>query len=798
MAQVRFYRGFLLLPIFIAVFLTICGFYGGREVWSVFLGHLAPVGLVAVFLVLSYCVGMKILRLLRVYHDDEFPIYAVRRDGHWLPAEGEVQQPWREGFEPLRREILSWEKACLATGLGLGVLAYGTLLLALLQKLSLPWALAGLALVAFCVPGEIKRLYRYLQLPADWRRRGENPRKRLRKSTRTMLWLFITIPLAFGFISALAPPHQSDALRYHLAVPAQYVQHGGWLYQEDSAFSNFPATIEMLYALALVFGQDVACRLLHFAFFALTLIALYSLGRRTYGSGSGLVAAAVFACTPFVPILASWAFIELGMTFYYILTFYILALWIETQFRRKQKKGWPGAYQLPLRPERLPVLLGLYCGLALGVKYTALFLAVYVFAVMAGVLWIRTRAKARPGALEKPGGLGSLHPPRISHVFLFGGVALAVFSPWLIKNGLATGNPLFPFLNSVFKSPDWSAYEAAFYAFHAGQKGDLYRLDELGALGRIWDLIRLPWRATMDHLGGWQIGPLYLIYTPLLVLFARRLSRTLRLALWSSLYLFLVWAFTYRDNRFLLPVLALLALALGGVFGRLWQRSHKNTRPLLWGLAALLLFNCGDTVLNVCTRQYPFAVVMGKQSREAFLTERLDYWPALQFLNERPQPLNRAKVLMVGEYRPYYCRRAYLANDWFNEPVIIRYLRECGGVAPLVQRLRAEGVRYVLLNEREMNKLGGSYRQVFHFYFLNQEEARAALDGVKRQDPRFLSRFWSQVYARPLYRDYREFLYSGKYVRQIDPTGPQQEADIAVFELLDPSPHNSEIQEGSS
>lgn len=782
MAQTYIRRGYLLTPIVLALFAVVVFAWHSPQGRSILASHARPVILVGVLLVLAYAVGMKILRALRIYKNDRFPSYMIRQGEHWMPA----PPPDPEAVAHLCYEYFSWEKACFALGLGLGVLAYGTLVLALLQKLTLGWVLAGLALAAFCVPGEIRRLHGYFQLPDDWRARGGNVRKELPPAFLALLAILIAIPVLFGFLSALAPPHQSDALRYHLAAPAVYAQQGGWVYLRDSAFSNFPFTVEMLYALALVFEEDVASRLIHYAFFVLTLLGLYALGRRLHSSAAGLLAAAILANTPFVPILASWAFIEMGLAFYYLLAFYGMVIWMETQLRHGLKKGWLGAYQLEFEPNRLAILTGVFCGLALGVKFTALFLLVYIFLVMVGTWAYRVREEKRQRSQpeERFQRREWLHAPDWRQPLTFAVVAILVASPWYLRNLVVTGNPFFPFLNSIFRSPDWSAFEAAFYHFHAGQKGGLGLLSQMSWLERLSDLVTLPWRATVQHLGNWQISPLYFIYTILLVVFVRRLSRAAKACLWSGLYFFLVWAYTYRDNRFLLPVLILLALAFGVTFAQLGRRPARRLRLPAVVLIIFLVHGCLSMVMNLCVEQYPFAVVAGRQSREDFLASRLDYWRAFQFLNRLPEPLDQAKVLMTGEYRPYYCRRAYIANDWFNTPVLIRYLRETGGIPQLIQRLREEGVKYVLVNNRELAKQGGSYGFYFSFHFLGEADALTFLKDLQ-QGQFNAERFRTAISASRLSRDYHLFLESGQYLRRIFPADDGEPADIAIYELVE-------------
>jgi hypothetical protein len=141
------------------------------------------------------------------------------------------------------------------------------------------------------------------------------------------------------------------------------------------------------------------------------------------------------------------------------------------------------------------------------------------------------------------------------------------------------------------------------------------------------------------------------------------------------LFFFAVWAGTYRDNRFLLPVLVLLALLIGHALSWMWHQPNRRVEVLVHGLAGLLAVNCGGMFLNWTGEMNPFPVVAGKIGRENFLRQRLDYLPAMEFLNRLPASLEGAKVLMVGEYRPYYCA-GLTWHDWFN-----------GGAASPVKRV---------------------------------------------------------------------------------------------------------------
>src|ERR1035437_7274956 len=113
------------------------------------------------------------------------------------------------------------------------------------------------------------------------------------------------------------------------------------------------------------------------------------------------------------------------------------------------------------RERGLLLLSALFMGLALGTKYYAGLLAVLL------VLRLAWRV-------------------RLKSAVLFAAVAGAVFAPWLVKNWIFVGNPVFPFLYKVFPATKlgWTADLAAGY-FHV--------LIEYGhTRGFLRDLVSLP------------------------------------------------------------------------------------------------------------------------------------------------------------------------------------------------------------------------------------------------------------------------------------------------------------------
>ena len=132
-----------------------------------------------------------------------------------------------------------------------------------------------------------------------------------------------------------------------------------------------------------------------------------------------------------------------------------------------------------------------------------------------------------------------------------------VIGPWLAKNVIDTGNPVYPLANSIFHGKPWDvARESKWSAAHGRKE---ISLKEFGI-----SLVDVAGRSD------WQ-SPLFLALAPLA--FLRPGSRRLALLLWGFVaYLFVTWwLLTHRLDRFWLPLLAPLAVLAG--LGADWAKN---------------------------------------------------------------------------------------------------------------------------------------------------------------------------------------------------------------------------------
>jgi hypothetical protein len=288
----------------------------------------------------------------------------------------------------------------------------------------------------------------------------------------------------------------------------------------------------------------------------------------------------------------------------------------------------------------------------------------------------------------------------IRNSLLLCAVALAVWSPWLIKNLLLTGNPTYPFF---FGGAYWDGWRAWWY-------------DRPGtglAYTAPWKLLTAPWDATVWGMEGGAtysatIGPLFLAFLSLLVLSWRRMSAERRrwlasaLAFCGVLYIFWLWGVARTallfQTRLLFPAFGVLALmAAAAVEGlRTLPRRPLDlawlARAVVVGVLALTLVG---TLLST-VQQRPLEVLLGFESRDDFLTRRLGwYHAAVEYINHELPP--EAVVLFLWEPRPYHCQvdcRPDALLDRFLHTTHL-YGHDADDIAAV---WCAEGVTHVLLH----------------------------------------------------------------------------------------------------
>jgi len=481
--------------------------------------------------------------------------------------------------------------------------------------------------------------------------------------------------LLFTLASALAPPLKFDSLVYHLALPYDYLSHGRMLYVPQNMFWGMPQIGEMLYTWAMLLGGVSAAAVLSWLFGVLALVGLAGLVSARLGATEAWVSVAALLSAYTLGSALSWAYVDWLVFLFGLAFFTAIDLWS------------PQGKRLYL------ILAGVFVGLAMGAKYTAgvLLLSGAAVIIWAGWKIIIGEAPLLPQDNRRFRGI-------FLNLLQFGAVAALVFLPWLVKNLLGAGNPLYPFL---FPSGAMTALRLALY-----QGGKPW--------GGWQDVLLLPFRATFLGIEG---GPGYSASIGALLLglgLAAWLSwrvliegqrRVLLLAGLVAFPVILVWMVAGRLSDYLLQsrlyfaIFPALAVQAGVGFAGLNQINlpHVRLGRLVSVLVVLVLFlNVLELGTEALRRGAP-QVVLGQKTAEAYLADNLGwYGPAMQALRDLPAG---SKTLLLWEPRSLNCLPKCEPDEVLDRWLVARYPQ--GNVSPqtpaqILQAWRLAGYTHLL------------------------------------------------------------------------------------------------------
>lgn len=239
------------------------------------------------------------------------------------------------------------------------------------------------------------------------------------------LWLLAAPGGILMLLHALTPEIQPDAAGYHLGLVAEWARSNSFG-SRLGFYEMMPLGLETLFLPAWHLAGATGAKLLHFAFFLLSLPLIARAGVKCGLPESKAVLAAVFySATPVVMITASSAYTDAALVFFVFAVFCAL---LEARYTQA----------------------GLAAGFCYAIKMTGLIVPV------AAIAWLLSRREFRP----------ALH---------FSLASAAVALPWVARAFWLTGNPVAPLGNSLFVNDAFHAQServlAEFLADYGGLHG---------------------------------------------------------------------------------------------------------------------------------------------------------------------------------------------------------------------------------------------------------------------------------------------------------------------------------------
>ncbi|PQV64589.1 Dolichyl-phosphate-mannose-protein mannosyltransferase [Abditibacterium utsteinense] len=531
------------------------------------------------------------------------------------------------------------------------------------------------------------------------------------RGVEAALAFYLVALFALTFFLSLAPPNGADydSLTYHLAAPAQYLRLGKVAELPYDHHSYFPFTLEMLYAVGLWARGAVFAKLFHWLMLPIGALALYALGKRAASARSGLLAAALFASMPMILQEATTAYIDLGFAAFAFLATLCFAGAITGKNPREQTRDL--------------ALSGAFCGFCLGSKYFGVLIFGFLGISLLVFAWKAQREAFRPDSAKNESSRLAL----ARSLSFFVVPALVLGGVWYGRNIFWTGNPFFPFAYGIFGGRGWTSEMARDYdvsqSFFGFGKTPLdlawlpWRLAlsplNVGAFGGkltgqpFWPLSATP--VENGHYGFFDVPILDVVFTifpgpaifalGLPALFAAKKPRIIALCAAFFGFLFVFWALTSQQIRYLIPALGFLAVVGGWGAARITQSNTEDNAPRfriakIIGALGLTLWLVFSPALIVWRARANFAVLSGARTPTDYLRRSFSGFAAMDYANQNTP--KDAKFAVYGEPRCFYLDRNYFwADDPHNN--LINYAALKNGAA-LARALSALGATHVLWN----------------------------------------------------------------------------------------------------
>jgi hypothetical protein len=318
---------------------------------------------------------------------------------------------------------------------------------------------------------------------------------------------------------------------------------------------------------------------------------------------------------------------------------------------------------------------------------------------------------------------------------LFTVIAILIPAPWYARAWLRSGNPVFPDLYAWFGARPPERWDT-------DTERELRRFKErFGGPRSVARVLVLPWEVTMHgtRFGG-TIGPVFLLLVPVALgaAVADRTIRTRVLVLSAGVAAYgIVWAspISSLQLRFIVPAIPFLATLAGEGLRRLPPAGWLVTTLLLvFNLPPFTAWHEADRRgwegwLTHTMRLMPLPVIVGAESRDAYIARKVPSVRAWQYIDAHAEPGSRVLTFSGGDH--LYSRTDRI---WSNTPLArpATWGATAGAEADAHAAMLRLGITYVLFDERDFEDPN------FRALAISSSEMRACCLQPVYEDGRFV------------------------------------------------------------
>jgi len=337
--------------------------------------------------------------------------------------------------------------------------------------------------------------------------------------------------------------------------------------------------------------------------------------------------------------------------------------------------------------EKRYVFSGVFFGFSIGIKYFSLFpILIFLF-------------------LE----IFPFDKIRIKKVFAVGFIIVVLISPLFIKNYVFTSNPIYPFFNSVFKSNYWDSNRNYYLKRDVGKIIHSFK-----------DIFRSLYLLSFKNYGsGGRIGPIFLVFLPFIAIFGTKRLKILFFALISA---FIGCLFGGSIRYFYISILFLTPFVM-----EIFEQTRSKLLEILFFIIIAINF-----VLSFTTLEMVYSSYLLYSHKASVYTYKVGHFPAYKiysFINMMLSP--GGKILIVGEPRTFYLKKAYSVSSPYDYSILKPYLDNSRTPKEFFQKIKKNGFDYIFLSLGEFLRLQKEYNR------LNKEEYKKFIKFFSSKKPVF-------------------------------------------------------------
>jgi hypothetical protein len=463
----------------------------------------------------------------------------------------------------------------------------------------------------------------------------------------------------------LTPLILYDSQLYQLSAPVQFLRAGGLVNIPWNVLTNGPLGLQLTFGMSWVADPTGNTFKLLLTVFGCLLLLMAAKIAGELGSQSSLLAALFVAAYPEFWLHQTFGVIDLPVAVFLLAG----VLWWREALKQQ---SWSWALQ---------------AGIAFGLVLASRYQAVALIGLALLVVLIDESIRNREHIVRS-----------LSKCAVVVCVAAVIVAPWLIRNYLHFGNPVYPLLHNWLGGPEWSAVQNSRF--------------QLDIMGRPWsDLTTL--QKVMSPVMGLFMTPnnglfgiVLLLGTLLAISTNYRGIRVLAIVGIGSL---VIWGFMHPMPgvellRYNSGGLVLMLSCTGAILGSDRMREWKGFQigvflavgSLIIGLTAL------QSILPV------WQTLTDSNARTLFWRANVPSWEVFEFANAKLDG-SHDKILLIGESRGLWLEIPFIAPTAFNGPQLDQVF--AGDVSPekWTRRLRAIGITHLLISFPQWQRFQKGY-----------------------------------------------------------------------------------------